>query len=51
MSDVEDTFLLEYERLPAGIKQAYSFREYKSMTDLQRANLVREECEPEWEEM
>jgi len=47
----EDTFLVEYEKLPAAIRQVYSFVEYKSMTDMQRANLVDNECEPEWEEL
>jgi len=47
----EDTFLKEYNELPEGVKIAYSFKEYKYMTDHQRATLVDNEVEPEWEEM
>lgn len=45
-----DSFLLEYMKLPAGVKLAYSFVEYKSMTDHQRSTIVDDEVEPEWEE-
>jgi len=48
--EVEDTFLKEYNELPESIKFVYTFVEYKSMTDLQRAGLVDAECEPEWDE-
>lgn len=43
--------LTEYEQLPEGIKMVYSFREYTCMTDAQRATIVQDECEPEWEEI
>jgi len=46
----EDTFLKEYDELPEGIKMVYSFKEYGCMTGQQRATLVDNEVEPEWEE-
>lgn len=49
--DIEEgSFFIEYDALPEGIKIAYSFKEYGSMTDQQRATLVDNEVEPEWEE-
>lgn len=51
LQDDEDTLLREYDALPESIKAIYSPKEYRWMTDIQRANLVREECEPEWEEI
>ena len=38
----------EYERLPEPIKMIVSRKEYLWLTDEQRANLIQEECDPEW---
>lgn len=51
LEDSEDTMQREYDNLPEAIKSTYSLKEYRWMTDIQRANLVQGECEPEWEEL
>ena len=38
----------EYERLPEPIKMIVSRKEYLWLTDERRANLIQEECDPEW---
>lgn len=45
-----DTFKEEYENLPESIKQVYSFKEYQTLTESDRAHLVEDETTPEWEE-
>lgn len=38
----------DYDRLPEAIKFGISRHEYLWMTDDQKANLIQQECEPEW---
>lgn len=45
-----DAFVEEYERLPEAIRQYYSFKEYCWMTDRQRATILTDNCEPDYEE-
>lgn len=40
----------EYDVLPNSIKQFLTFKEWMWLTDAQKANLVRGETEPEWNE-
>jgi hypothetical protein len=37
----------EYDALPAAVRMAYSVTEWLWLTDRQKAELVRGECEPE----
>lgn len=44
------TGVKDYDELPTPIKGAYSLKEYLWLTDAQKADLVRNETEPEWDE-
>lgn len=39
-----------YAALPESIKAIYSVKEWLWLTDVQKAQLVRRETEPEWDE-
>jgi hypothetical protein len=45
------SFAEEYEALPESIKDTYSLKEYRCLTDADRASLIERETEPEWEEL
>lgn len=38
----------EYAALPEPIKEIYTRQEYLWLSDEQKANLIDQECEPEW---
>jgi hypothetical protein len=39
---------MTYEELPECIRQYYSLNEYLFLTDAQKADLIRDNTEPEW---
>ncbi|MCU0689786.1 MAG: hypothetical protein MUF54_00155 [Polyangiaceae bacterium] len=39
-----------YEELPESFRGTFSHREWLWMTDQQKTDLTRRECEPEWSE-
>ena len=38
----------DYAQLPEPIKLSYSRAEYLGLSDAEKANLIQQECEPEW---
>lgn len=40
----------DYDRLPEAVKQYYSLEQYLWLSEAQKARLIQDETEPEWEE-
>lgn len=38
----------DYDRLPEPIKHIYSPEQYQWLSDAEKANVIDQECEPEW---
>lgn len=38
----------DYDRLPEPVKMIYTQQEYLWLSDAEKANLIQQECEPEW---
>ena len=38
----------DYEQLPEAIKQTMTRTEYLWLSDLDKAHLIQQECDPEW---